>query len=446
MELKKTLDDFELSPYLKKLILFASGGPFLEGYVLVLIGVALVQLEPELKLTSHWSGLIGASSLVGLFIGCSLFGYITDKIGRQKMFTFDIIAIGVLSLLTAFVSTPLQLVILRFLIGVVIGADYPISTSLVTEFTPRKYRAITMGIFAAVWYVGATAADIVGYFLYDIDGGWRWMLGSTFAICAVMFFGRLGTPESPRWLAKKGRVDEAREILKKYFGEDVELTAEEEEKKNTSYKMLFQNGNLGKVFFVGTIWLCQVVPMWGLYLFGPKVMGAFGFGEGRDALIGDIIISIFFLIGCIAIMYGLNRIGRRPLVIWCFAIMTVALTILGIFPESSIIVVVILFGIYAFFSGGPGILQWLYPNELFPTEIRASAVGAAMAFSRIGTVITMYGLPAFLATSGIGVTMLVGVGVSIVGFIVSILFAPETKGLTLAESSALPLWYCRSRP
>jgi putative MFS transporter len=126
--------------------------------------------------------------------------------------------------------------------------------------------------------------------------------------------------------------------------------------------------------------------------------------------------------------------------------MTVALTILGIFPESSIIVVVILFGIYAFFSGGPGILQWLYPNELFPTEIRASAVGAAMAFSRIGTVITMYGLPAFLATSGIGATMLVGVGVSIVGFFVSILFAPETKGLTLAESSSLPLWYRRVKP
>lgn len=435
MQSKKTLDDFELTPFLKKMILFASGGPFLDGYVLVIIGVALTQMGPELNLDAHWSALVGAAALAGIFIGTALFGYVTDIVGRQKMFTIDIIAIAIISIATMFVSTPMQLVVMRFLIGIVIGADYPIATSLVAEFTPRKYRALSIGFIAAVWYIGATAADIVGYYLCDIEGGWRWMLGSAVIPCVILLIGRWGTPESPRWLARKGRVDEARVIVKQLFGADVELEAEEVQK--TRYSKIFAKGYFSRMMFVGTIWACQVVPMFGLYTFGPQIMSAFGFGTGKEAILGDIVISMFFLLGCIPAMFWLNSIGRRPLLILSFTIMSLALAVLGIFPSANIWIVVAAFGTYTFFSGGPGILQWLYPNELFPTEIRASAVGAAMAFSRIGTILSTYALPIFMNSYGIGPTMLVGVGISVLGLVVSIFMAPETKGLTLAESSSL---------
>ena len=95
------------------------------------------------------------------------------------------------------------------------------------------------------------------------------------------------------------------------------------------------------------------------------------------------------------------------------------------------------FGLYAFFSGGPGILQWLYPNELFPTEVRASAVGIAIAFSRIGTIIATYGTPLFLAAYGIGPTMLIAAGLVILGLVLSAFMAPETKGKSLLETSSL---------
>lgn len=443
MQSRKTLDDFELTPFLKKMILFASGGPFLDGYVLVIIGVALAQLGPQLQLDAHWNALVGAAALAGIFIGTALFGYITDIVGRQKMFTIDIIAIAVISIGTMFVSTPLQLVVMRFLIGIVIGADYPIATSLVAEFTPRKYRALSIGFIAAVWYIGATAADIVGYYLIDVEGGWRWMLGSAFIPCIILLIGRWGTPESPRWLMTKGRVNEAQAIVQKLFGDDFEL--EIEEVKKTRYSKIFEKGYFKRIIFVGAIWACQVVPMFGLYTFGPQIMGAFGFGVGKQAILGDIIISMFFLIGCIPAMFWLNSIGRRPLLIGSFAIMSIALAVLGIFPDANLWIVVLAFGTYAFFSGGPGILQWLYPNELFPTEIRASAVGAAMAFSRIGTVLSTYALPIFMAKNGVGPTMLIGVGISVLGLIVSIAMAPETKGLTLAESSSVDFKHKKDR-
>jgi putative MFS transporter len=93
--------------------------------------------------------------------------------------------------------------------------------------------------------------------------------------------------------------------------------------------------------------------------------------------------------------------------------------------------------LYAFFSGGPGILQWLYPNELFPTEVRATAVGVAIAISRLGVVVSTYGLPIFLAAYGIGTTMLVGCGLLLVALVMSIFMAPETRHMTLSEASSL---------
>ncbi|WP_257982710.1 MFS transporter, partial [Shewanella sp. GutDb-MelDb] len=416
-------------------MLWGSGGPFLDGYVLVIIGLALQQLTPELGLDAQWIGLVGAATLVGLFIGTALFGYVADLVGRKKMFMIDIIAIAVLSFATMFISSPIELVILRFLIGIVIGADYPIATSMVAEFSPTKKRAFTMGFIAAMWYVGATAANMVGYLLYDVQDGWRWMFGSAIIPCLVILLGRFHLPESPRWLLKKGRVEECREIMHKFFGKDIDINFEEAEE--TKYSKLFEPVYLKRIIFIGTIWSCQVIPMFAIYTFGPQIIGLLGFTEGQDAALGNIVISIFFMAGCIPAMYWLNSIGRRPLLIGSFGIMTASLALLGIVPNPSIWLIVAAFAVYAFFSGGPGILQWLYPNELFPTEIRASAVGAVMSFSRIGTIVSTYALPVYMATYGISSTLLVGAGISLLGLIVSVFMAPETKGLTLETTSSV---------
>ena len=101
--------------------------------------------------------------------------------------------------------------------------------------------------------------------------------------------------------------------------------------------------------------------------------------------------SLFFLVGSIPAMFWLNSMGRRPLLLMSFALMAAGLLVLGLWPTAPVTVIILAFGLYAFFSGGPGILQWLYPNELFPTEVRATAVGIAIGFSRIGTIAATYG-------------------------------------------------------
>lgn len=434
---KKTLDDVSMTPFLRKITFFASGGAFLDGYVLSLIGVALTQIVPAFSLTTEQSALIGASVLVGIFFGTILGGYVTDRIGRRKMFIADVVAICLFSLWSVFAQAPWELVAARFFIGMFIGADYPIATSLIAEFAPKKSRSINMGIVSAAWYLGATVAAVVGYALYSLDDGWKWMLASPIPVCIFLLVGRSGVPESPLWLIQKGRTEEAHAVMERVYGMDVEIEQPDAAAKKMSVLQIFRGGYLKRIVFLGVLTLCQVAPMYAIYTFGPEIMTAFGLGAGHEAILGESVVSLFFLIGSIPAMFWLNSMGRRPLLIRSLALMAVGLVILGLFPDAPVFVVVVAFGLYAFFSGGPGILQWLYPNELFPTEVRASAVGIAIAFSRIGTVVATYGTPLFLSAFGVGPTMLVAAGLVVLGLVLSVLMAPETRGKSLDETSSL---------
>lgn len=435
MRAQRTIDDVEMSPFLRKIVLFSSGGSFLDGYALSIIGVALVQLGPALGLTATDQAMIGAASLAGIFVGSILAGRLTDGLGRRTMFIIDVTAIGLASLASVFVATTWQLIVLRLLVGFFVGADYPIATSLITEFVPRRARATGMGVVSIAWYVGATAAAFVGFALVDVAQGWRWMLGSAALPCVVLLVGRRDIPESPRWLARRGRIEAARSTVHRVYGEDVEL--DDEQPVTTRFAAVFRGGYARRVVYLGVLILCQVVPMYAMYTFGPQILAAFGLGSDRMSILGEALISVFFIVGSIPAMFWLNSLGRRPLLVGSLALMAVGLLIPGVAPAAPAAVVVVAFGIYAFFSGGPGILQWLYPNELFPTEVRATAVGVAIAISRIGVVVSTYGLPLFLTRFGVGPTMLVGAGLLVVALVWSIVDAPETRHLTLTEASAL---------
>lgn len=431
------LDDAPLSAFHKKLALYASGGPFLDGYVLSIIGVALVQISPHFGMSSAEEGLVGASALIGIFLGAFLGGWLTDKFGRQTLFTIDLGAIIVCSVAQAFVGDVIWLILLRLLIGMAVGADYPIATSLLAEFSPRKWRGPLLGGFVAMWFVGAVAAYLVGEVLLQFEDGWRWMLASAAVPAIIIVLARLGTPESPRWLLKKGRVDEANEVLRKVFGPNVSVhDMDEEVHENLRVSALLKAGYGKRMAFITIFWTCSIVPLFAVYAFGPKILGALGL-TGAMANYGSAFITIMFLVGCVVGLFLVNRMGRRPLIVHSFLWGGVCLLLLGIFPDASPFIVLALFAGYAVTIGGTQILQWIYPNELFPTEIRGSAVGLASSLSRIGAAIGTYLVPISLTQLGTGGTMIVGAVVTFTGAVVSLMWAPETRGLTLGEACAM---------
>lgn len=435
------VENSPLTPFLKKLTAYTSGGPFLDGYILTIIGMALLQLEPQLQLDTFWTGLIGAAALVGLLIGGAIFGYVTDLTGRQFMYQIDLVTIIFFSILQIFISSPLELAILRFLLGIAIGADYPIATSLLTEFSPRKYRGAMMGLLASAWYAGAVAAGIAGYLLLATGpDAWRWMLGSSAVPALILVLGRWGTPESPRWLVSKGRTAEALKIVKQVYGSAATLAdLDEPATEETRLGKLFKPEYFKKTLFVGLFWTFQVAPCFAIYTFAPQILDAFHLGSGNDWIIGYAVINIFFLVGTIASIFFVNIMGRRPLIIWSFCFMTLAMLFLGVIPNAPAWLVFICFAVYAFFSGPPSALDWIYPNELFPTNVRASAVGVVTAISRIGAAIGTFALPYSLKTVGISNTMLLSTIITFLGLMVCVAWAPETKDLSLKEASSVAL-------
>ncbi|MFJ8106052.1 MFS transporter [Streptomyces sp. NPDC096132] len=434
------LDDAPLSRFHKKLALYSSGGPFLDGYVLSVIGVAMVQITPQLDLSDSAQGLIGASALIGIFLGAFAGGYLTDRFGRQVLYTIDLIAIIVCSVAQFWAADPVWLFVLRLLIGMAVGADYPIATSLLAEFTPRRYRGPLLGGLVVMWFVGAAAAYIVGEVLLRTgDDGWRWMLASAALPATVIVLLRLGTPESPRWLANKGRVEEAEAVLKQVYGPDTtiaDLPDEAEERENVDLKAIMRSGYGGRMLYITVFWTCSIIPLFAIYAFGPKILDALQL-EGGLANVGEAMITVMFLIGCVVALLFVNRVGRRPLVIHSFVWSGLALLLLGIFPDAPSGVIMTLFALYAVIIGGTQILQWVYPNELFPTEVRGSAVGLASSASRIGAAVGTYLVPMALTGWGVGGTMLAAAAINAVGAVVSVLWAPETRGMALHEAAAL---------
>ncbi|MGH3638908.1 MAG: MFS transporter, partial [Mycobacterium sp.] len=215
--------------------------------------------------------------------------------------------------------------------------------------------------------------------------------------------------------------------------EELDVLAHQEALTGMGFWHAFKQPYGKRTLFVSLFWTFQIIPLFGLYTFGPTILSAFGMSEG--SVLGSLLISLVFLIGVLPAIKLIDRIGRRPLIIGSFALMVIPLTVLGVFPHASAVIVIVCFCAYALFSGGPSILEWAYPTELFPTEIRGTAVGLATSVSRIGAAVGTYLLPMCLHRFGVGPTMLIGAGITIAGLIVCIAWAPETKGKSLQEAA-----------
>ena len=433
---KVMLDDVPVTGFHRKLTLLTAGGPFLDGYILGIVGIALALLTPDLHLKPFETGLIGAAALIGVFLGGAVFGYVTDLVGRQLMFTIDLAVFVVGSVLQFFVTNAIELFMLRLVLGVAVGADYPIATALLAEFIPKKARGPLLSTLVAAWWVGYAAAFVVGYILLKTGLNWRVILASSALPSAVVLAARIGTPESPRWLMKKGHVEKAREILSKFTG-STGIEEEPEAANETNYARIFQGDYLRRTVFVSVFWAAQVAPSFAIFTFAPQLLGTLNL---KDPYLGTLVMSLFFLVGVIPAIPLVNSWGRRPVLIWPFLITGVALLLLGVVPGLPGWAVVVLFIVFAVFNAGSTVLEWVYPNELFPTEVRATGIGFATAMSRVGAAGGTLALPVMLAHWGVGPSMVVFAAICGIGLLVSIPWAPETRGMSLAECSATCRW------
>ncbi|NWD67133.1 MFS transporter [Pseudomonas gingeri] len=435
-----SIEDVPLNNFHRLLTARSGGGSFVDGYVLSIIGIAMMQLSAALGLTEFWQGMIAASALMGVFFGGFIGGWLTDKLGRKKVYFIGPILFVVCSLAQFWVESAPALFLFRFIVGLAVGIEYPVATSLLVEFLPKKQRGPRLASLTILWFAGAAFAYVVGNAILNMGGddAWRYALASASVIGLVLFVLRIGTPESARWLLGKGRQREAEAVIKRVYGPHYSLRdlPEQLDERKMSFRDLLRSGYGKRLLFVTVFWSCSIIPVFAVYAFAPKVLQALNL-KGEWASYGSMAITLLFVVGCVIATKLINTMGRRRMLVHSFLWSGMALLLLAVFSNSHEMLVLVLFGAYAVFIGGAQVLQLVYPNELFPTEIRAFAVGIGTSLSRVGAAVGTYLVPVSLQTLGIGNTMYVAALVTFVGLVAAWALAPETRSMSLRDAAAL---------
>lgn len=435
-----SIEDLPLSRFHKLLTLRSGGGAFVDGYVLSIVGVVLLQMSGALGLNDFWEGLIAASALMGIFFGGFIGGWLTNILGRRIMYFVGPILFVVASLGQYWAETATSLFLWRLVIGIAVGIEYPVATAVLVEFMPRNFRGKQLAALSFLWFVGAACAYIMGELVLrsGVSDAWRVVLASGAVFGALLFLVRLGTPESPRWLISKGRLEEADKVIKKSYGDGFSLKNLPEQANGTKLPLraLLHSGYGKRMFFVIVFWSCAIIPSFAVYSFAPKVLAALNL-SGDLGSIGSVAITMFFVLGCYLASRLIDVLGRRNMLILSLMVSGLALLGLGLSNGASSILILFFFALYAVFNGGAQVLALVYPNEIFPTEMRSVAVGIGTSFSRIGAAAGTYLVPVSLTSIGIANTMYVAAAITVFGLMVSWFYAPETRAMSLQEAAAL---------
>lgn len=439
------LDTAETKGIHYKITALSAVGVFLDGFDISIIGVALTIINSlpafSYVTTPMGKGLMAASTTIGMFAGAIVFGYVTDKRGRKFMYTWDMVVFVVFTAAISLAPDYWSLFIFRIILGLAIGADYSISTTIISEFSPKQSRGKLLAVNVSAWWIGSAAAFITGWSLLPLGpNAWRWMFAIGMIPAIIVLVLRRSVPESPRWLANNGQSEEAEAVLRGITGKsgDLQITA-----TKASISTLFNKKYLRATLFVALFWFSYDVAFYGIGLFTPTILSIFGLSHS-NAILGSAAFATVAVIGSFLCIATVDRWGRKAVTILGFSGMTVSLLVLSIVsietPRSAFTAggyAVTIAAMYIIFqltqTWGPGGTDFIFPQELFPTSVRATGQGWGTSVSRIGAILGLVGFPQIVALAGLGYGLMLFLAFSIVGLLATVFLGTETKGKTLEE-------------
>ena len=365
-----------------------------------LVSFILAALAVQWNLENTTTGWIASIGFVGMAIGASLGGLLADKIGRRQVFAATLLLYGLATGASALAWSVASLMVFRFLVGLGLGAELPVASTLVSEFSPRKVRGRMVVLLEAFWAVGWIMAAVIGTFVVaQSDSGWRWgfAFGAVPALYAI--YVRMGLPESVRFLESVGRHDEAERIVRDFEAEadlaDYDTAAPPQEHPVDGG--IWGPALRGRTAAFWTIWFCVSLSYYGAFIWIPSLLVEQGFSLVRSFTF-TLIITLAQLPGYAAAAWLIERWGRRVTLASFLAGSALAAFAYGMASvEWQIIVAGCLL---SFFNlGAWGALYAIGP-ELYPTAIRATGTGAGAAFGRIGSILAPLIVPPVLALGG----------------------------------------------
>ncbi|PYT64506.1 MAG: MFS transporter [Acidobacteria bacterium] len=429
------------STLLKSTVVAALGG-LLFGFDTAVIAGATQALKVLYHLPPFWLGFTVASALVGTVIGSMLAGIPGDRYGRRTSLRGMAVLYVVSALGCAFAWSWSALVFFRFIGGLGIGGSSVLGPMYIAEIAPAKWRGRLVGFFQFNVVFGILLAYFSNYAVGTMgfgDAEWRWKLGVSAAPAVLFFLMLLGIPESPRWLVKKGRIDEARGVLRQTgeenFEQELKEIVESIDAEHVTSDALFTAKYRVPIFLAVSIGMFnQLSGINAILYYLNAIFEHAGFSKVSGDL-QSVAVGATNLLFTVFAMFVIDKLGRRTMLLvgsvgtaFCLA----GVAVIFLIGRHENLLVWMLIGYIAFFAFSQGAVIWVYISEVFPNRVRAKGQSLGSFSHWIMNALISWTFPLMAASSG-GYPFVFFSAMMVLQFFVVLLFYPETKGISLEE-------------
>jgi MFS transporter, PHS family, inorganic phosphate transporter len=445
--------------------MFVSGmGFFTDAYDLFVIGIVVALLKNQWHLSTGQISWLNSVTLLASAVGAIVFGRVADILGRKKIYGYEVLILAIGAIASAFAPNYVFLLVCRAVLGVGIGGDYPVSATIMSEYSGKKSRGKMVGLVFAMQGAGLIVGPLLAS-LFLASGlsdniVWRLLLGLGAIPGLAVFYLRRQIHETPRFAAAGGASDEAQAAIAAATHDHTAPAGADGTKKpapkapagETSARV--PQSALGGFKIIAQhrtmlLWLIGTASAWALLDFcyygnsisTPEILALLNPHASllHNTLVQLAIFAIFAVPGYIVAILLLDKTGRRRIQWVGFAMMALMFLLIGLIPAvtKNALPFILLYGISYFFTEfGPNTTTFVYPAEIFPVEVRTTGHGISAGAGKMGAFVGAFVFPDLLASSGgVRLAEIVAAVVAAVGLIVTVTLLPEPRGRSLEDLS-----------
>jgi len=432
------LDNSKITAHHWRIMLISGMGFLTDAYDLFIIGVVMSLLKPIWHIDKIQESLVDSTALLASAFGALLFGRVADMLGRKRIYGVEVLVLAAGAIGCAFAPNIWWLIGLRFILGVGIGGDYPVSAIIMSEYAGKSSRGLLVTLVFAMQAAGLILGPLIASALLSTslshDLIWRILVAFGAVPALAVYVQRRRLKETPRYLAANAKVedDEGRLVNAEHF---------DREKHSVSfwdgfYRLVQDNKLFVRLIGASAAWFLMDAAYYGNTVSSPLVLSAL---DANHTLLQKTlsqlgVFAIFAVPGYAIAVLTMDKLGRKTIQALGFAMMAVAFAVLALVPglEHMATPFLVIYGFSFFFTEfGPNATTFVYPSEIFPVRVRSTGHGIAAAMGKLGGFLGVFLFPYLMNWKGLLGAESAAAIASVFGLLATLVFLPETKGRSL---------------
>jgi PHS family inorganic phosphate transporter-like MFS transporter len=425
----------KISPEHWKIMFISGMGFFTDAYDLFIIGVVMALVKPIWHTGKLEEGLVESTALLAAAVGALLFGRIADMLGRKRIYGVEVLVLAFGAIGCALSPNVWWLIGLRFILGIGIGGDYPVSATIMSEYAGKKSRGMLVTLVFAMQAAGLILGPLFASAMLATRLSpniiWRILVAFGAVPALAVYWQRRQLKETPRFLAASGKKEDADGKLSGGDGKEPEW----QEGFGT---LLHDRVLLLRLIGASAAWFLMDAAYYGNTVSSPLVLASLGTNHSllQKTLTQLGIFALFAAPGYAVAALTMDRLGRKTIQALGFGMMAIAFALLAFIPnlEKQAIPFLIIYGFSFFFTEfGPNATTFVYPSEIFPVKVRTTSHGIAAAMGKLGGFAGVFLFPFLMNWKKLLGAEFAAAIVSVLGLVVTLTMLPEPKGKSLEE-------------